>query len=74
MNLFERTLLNYLRGSKIKVEVTGFDLDGFDKAMHRELSYRLGIIEGIIFEDGEDSSDAEKVAAIKRLFEQEFAL
>ena len=70
MNYFETMLLNYLRGGKVKMEITGFDMDGFSQAMYRELSRRLGMIEGIILED--DTTDAEKTAAIRRLFEEDF--
>lgn len=74
MTLFERTLLRFLFEGKIKMELTGFDMDGFDKAMHREVRYRLGTIQSIIYDDLEDLSDTEKVAAIKRLFDEEFTL
>ena len=74
MTLFERTLLRFLSQGKIKMELTGFDMDGFDKAMHREVRYRLGIIQGIIYDDLETLSDAEKVAVIKRLFDEELTL
>ena len=72
MELFELTLLNYLRSSKIKMEITGFDMEAFNKSMHRELKHRLDMIEGIIYEDHRTSTDAEKVAAIKLLFERNF--
>ena len=72
MTLFERTLLRFLHDGKIKMELTGFDMDGFDKAMNREVRYRLGTIQSIIYDDLEDLSDAEKVAAIKLLFEKVF--
>ena len=72
MSLFELTLLNYLRSSKIKMEITGFDMEAFKNAMYRELENRLGMIEGIIYEDYKTSTDAEKVAAIKLLFDREF--
>lgn len=72
MNLFERTLLTFLRNSKIKLEVTGFDMDGFHKAMRQVLRDRLDAIECIAFEDSDLMSDAQKVAAIKLCFEEEF--
>lgn len=74
MTLFERILLRFLSAGKIKMELTGFDMDGFDKAMHREVRYRLGIIQVIIYDDLETLSDGEKVAAIKRIFDEEFML
>lgn len=72
MNYFERTLLNFLRKSYIKVEITGFDTDAFSKALHRELRRRLDAIEYIAFDDSGLMSDAEKIATIKAYFEEDF--
>ena len=72
MNYFERMLLNYLRDSKIRMEITGFDMDGFESAVHDALKLRLDAIECIVFEDGGAASDAQKVAAIRNLFQREF--
>ena len=74
MNLFELTLLRFLRESKVQMEINGFDMEGFGKAMHRELSDRLDTIQCIILEDSETSSATEKIAAIKRLFDEESTL
>lgn len=68
MNYFEKMLLNYLRGSKIKMEVTGFDMDGFEKLLHQRLKRQLESIEYIVFSD-EFTSDAERVQSIKELFQ-----
>lgn len=68
MNYFEKMLLNYLRGSKIKMEITGFDMDGFEKLLHQELKRQLEDIEHIVFSD-DFTSDAERVQSIKELFQ-----
>lgn len=68
MNYFEKMLLNYLRSSKIKMEITGFDMDGFEKLLHQELKRQLESIEHIVFSD-DFTSDAERVQSIKELFQ-----
>ena len=72
MTYFEKLLLNYLRDSKVKMEITGLDLNGFQDALREESKHRLELIEQIIFEDSEIISDMRKVGAIKKLFQQEF--
>lgn len=72
MNYFEKMLLNYLRDSKIKLEITGFDVNGFEKAIQEETKRRLDMIEYIAFEDDDIASDTEKIASIKQLFRREF--
>jgi len=72
MDYFERTLLNFLSRSKIKMEITGFDQDGFSKAVQQESKRRLDMIEYIISQDSGIVSDAEKIASIKQLFRREF--
>ena len=72
MNYFEKILLNYLRDSKLKMEITGFDMDGFQEAVREESKRRLEMVESIVFEDDDLMSDAEKVTAVKRLFQNEF--
>lgn len=72
MNYFEKMLLNYLRNSKIKLEITGFDVNGFEKAVQEETKRRLDMIEYIAFEDDDIASDTEKIASIKQLFRREF--
>jgi len=72
MNYFERTLLSFLSRSKIKMEITGFDQDGFSKAVQQESKRRLDMIEYIISQDSGIVSDAEKIASIKQLFRREF--
>jgi len=72
MTYFERTLLNFLNRSKIKMDITGFDLNGFSKAIHHEWRSRLETIEYIVFEDSDIMSDTEKIASLRELFENEF--
>ena len=72
MEFFERTLLHFLSRSRIKMEVTGFDLDGFSEAMHWQLRHKLDRIEHIAFEDTAILSDAEKIAEIKACFEEDY--
>ena len=71
-DILRKYFADYLGRSQIKLDITGFDMDGFEKAMHRELSHRLGMIQGIILEDNVTSTDTEKVAAIRSLFERDF--
>lgn len=68
MNYFEKMLLNYLRGSKIEMKITGFDMDGFEKLLRQRLKYQLETIEYIVFADDDSTSDSEKVQSIKELF------
>lgn len=72
MNYFERTLLNFLSSGKLKMDITGFDQDGFSKAVQQESKRRLDMIEYIVFQDSDHVSDAEKIASVKRLFQREF--
>lgn len=70
MGILQKNLAEFLRGSQIKLEITGFDLDGFERAMHRDLSSRLTAIQGIVYEDGELLSDSQKVEAVKQYLEE----
>ena len=72
MNYFEKMLLNYLRSSKIKMEITGFDMDGFQGAVQEESKRRLEMVESVIFLDGDLMSNAEKVSTIQRYFKEGF--
>ena len=69
--LLERILLRFMINNKVRVEVIGFNMDAFSKAMHHELQEQLETIESIILEDAPDS---DKVASIKILFEREYYL
>lgn len=69
MNYFEKMLLAFLLNSKIKMEITGFDIGSFEKLLHQHLKGQLEAIEYIIFEDDDLISDSEKVQSIKELFQ-----
>ncbi len=71
MDILRKNFAEFLRKSQIKLEITGFDMDGFEKAMRRDLSGRLNEIGGIVYEDGGRLSDSQKVEAVKRCLEQE---
>lgn len=68
MRYFDKMLLAFLLNSKIKMEVTGFDTDGFEKLLHQRLKRQLEDIEHIVFSD-DFTSDAERVQSIKELFQ-----
>lgn len=72
MTYFERTLLNFLNESKIEMEIRGFDMDSFERALHQEFKSQLELIEYIVFQDEIIESDTEKIASIKRVFQNEF--
>lgn len=72
MNYFETMLLNYLRGGKIKMEITGFDMEDFQAAVRDESKRRLELIEQIVFEDNDMRSDTQKIKAIKLYFQKDF--
>lgn len=72
MTYFEKTLLISLRGSKIKMEIDGFDMDGFQGALREEGKRRLEIIESIVFMDGDLMTDAEKVSMLQEYFKEDF--
>ena len=72
MNYFEKILLNYLRSGKVKMEITGFDMDGFHAAARDESKRRLEVIEQIIFENSDMRSDTQKLEAVKLCFQKDF--
>lgn len=72
MTYFERILLSYLRNSKIKMEITGFDIKEFEKALRQEAKYRLDMVADIVYEEDDLMSDAEKVAALRELLNREY--
>ena len=72
MSYFEKMLLIYLQNSQLKMKITGFDIDGFKKAIQEESKRRLEVIEQIVFEDSDICSDAQKVEAIKLCFQKDF--
>ena len=74
MTYVEKMLLAFLQSSKIKMEIGGFDMDGFHKAVRDEGRRRLEMIESIIYLDGGLMTDAEKVSTIQQYFEEGFCL
>lgn len=72
MNYFEKLLLTHLWSGKLETKITGFDIEGFQKAVEDESKRRLELVESIVYEDEDIISDAEKVKAIKLLFQLEF--
>ena len=72
MNYFERILLTHLRDGQLETKITGFDMEGFQKALNDEGKRRLEIVEQIVFEDSDLRSDAQKVAALKLCFQKDF--
>ena len=68
MRYFDKMLLAFLLNSKIKMEITGFDMDGFEILLHQQLKRQLESIEYIVFSD-DFTSDAERVQSIKELFQ-----
>ena len=72
MNYFETMLLNYLRGGKVKMEITGFDMDDFQAAVRDESKRRLELIGQIVFEDNDMRSDTQKIKAIKHYLQKDF--
>ena len=72
MNYIEKTLLRFLRGNKIKIELVGFDMNGFTEALRCEWKQRLDLVEGVVFEDESDFRDEEKITILKGFFEHDF--
>ena len=74
MNYFEKMLLIYLRDSKIEMEITGFDLDGFEQTLSQGFKCRLELIEDTVYIDDDLMTDTEKVERIKGLFQNVFTM
>lgn len=72
MNYFEKLLLIHLWDGELETKITGFDMEGFQKALKDEGKRRLEIVEQIVFEDSDLRSDAQKVAALKLCFQKDF--
>ena len=70
MNYFEKILLTYLWDGELEVKITGFDMEGFQKAVNEERKRRLEMIEYIVFED--TKPDSQKIEAIKTFFQKDF--
>ena len=69
MNYFEKLLLNYLWDGQLEMKITGFDMEGFKQAVQQEIKDRLEAVEDIAFLDDDLMTNAEKVVAIKKLFQ-----
>ena len=72
MNYFERILLTHLWDGQLETKITGFDMEGFQKALNDEGKRRLELVEQIVFEDDDLISDAQTVEALKLCFEKDF--
>lgn len=71
MNYFEKMLLTYLWDSELELKITGFDMEGFQKAVNEAGKRRLKAIECIAFEDRDLMTDGQKIEAIQSLFLEE---
>lgn len=72
MNYFEKLLLIHLWDGELETKITGFDMEGFQKALNDEGKRRLELVEQIVFKDDDLISDAQKVEALKLCFEKDF--
>ncbi len=68
MKILRLILAGFLQGSRVKVEISGFDVEGFSKAACWELSRRLDEIGAYAFDGG--MTDGEKLAAIRECLER----
>ncbi len=69
MKILRLILADFLRKSQIKVELTGFDTEGFSRAACWALGRRLDEIGAYAFDS--EMTDGEKVAAIRACLERE---
>ncbi|MCI9556477.1 hypothetical protein AALA82_07120 [Oscillospiraceae bacterium 50-16] len=70
MKIVHTVLAQFLQRGQVKVEISGFDMEGFSAAMQQELSSTLSDIASCAFEDR--MTDREKVEAIQARLEQVF--
>ena len=70
MKIVHTVLAQFLQRGQVKVEISGFDMEGFSDAMQQELSSTLSDIASCAFEDR--MTDREKVEAIQARLEQVF--
>jgi len=63
MRILRLILAEFLRGSQIKIEITGFDVEKFHKAVRDEWNLELCEIEFYVWND--EMPDSEKIEAIK---------
>lgn len=69
-DIIRKNFADYISKSQIKIDITGFDLDGFAKVVTHIFKDQLENIEYIVFEDDDILSNDEKVEAIQELFRQ----
>jgi len=63
MKTLRLILAEFLRKSQIKIEITGFDVEKFQKAVHDEWNLELCEIEAYVWND--EMTDSEKIEALK---------
>ncbi len=63
MKILRLILAEFLRRSQVKIEITGFDVEEFHKAVHDEWNLELCEIESYVWND--EMTDSEKIEAIK---------
>lgn len=71
-NILKKYLADYLSRSKVKIDITGFDMDAFSKAINQELKDKLDTVEYIAFEDEDIMPNDEKIEMIQKLFRDGF--
>lgn len=71
-NILKKYLADYLGRSKMKIDITGFDMDAFSKAINQELKDKLDTVEYIAFEDEDIMPNDEKIEMIQKLFRDGF--
>ncbi len=69
MRILRWILAEFLRGSQIKIEIAGFDVEKFQMAVRDECSLELSEIEGYVWCD--EMTDSEKIEAIKECLARE---
>ena len=71
-NILKKYLADYLSRSKVKIDITGFDMDAFSEAINQELKDKLDTVEYIAFEDEDIMPNDEKIKMIQKLFRDGF--
>ena len=69
-DIIRKNYADNISKSQIRIDITGFDLDGFAKVATHTSKDQLENIEYIVFEDDDILSNDEKVEAIQELFRQ----
>lgn len=72
MRYLDKMLLIYLSQSKLKMEITGMDMKGFEKVLYHKEKCCLEMIESIVFIDDDLMTDTEKIESIKRMYQNDF--